>query len=286
MNTPLELTLYVALGVCSGFLSGLLGIGGGAVIVPVLIFTLPLIGIDGPSLAKIAVATSLAVVVPTTISSARSHLSRKAVEWRVLASMAPGVIAGALAGAVIAANVSAVLVVLMFVMFLLYSAWKLADLTQKARARELSPMPGAINLGVKGLGVGAISTLVGVAGGLITVPLLSAYFARQRAVGTSSALGVPISFAGVIGYLLLSTPPECTAHCVGYVYWPAALAIAAPAVLMAPIGAKAAHAMPVLTLKRVFAVLLTLVALNLAYKVLPLAMWIHAAAAWANAVAG
>jgi uncharacterized membrane protein YfcA len=271
---------------CSGFLGGLLGIGGGGIIVPVLVYSLPLIGIGGPDLAKIAVATSLTVVAPTAVSSTWSHLQRKAVEWRALASLTPGVILGALNGAAIAANINAVWIILVFVLFLLYSAWKLAGLSQAAKNRQLSPLPGAANLGIKGFGIGALSTLIGIGGGTMTVPLMSAHVPIARAIGTSAALGVPISFAGVAGYLLLSSPPECTAHCIGYVYWPAALAIAVPAVLAAPMGARAAHTMPVLALKRVFAVLLVLISLNLAYKALPLAAWMHAAAAWAQGLAG
>lgn len=273
---------YIVLGLCSGFLGGLLGIGGGGIIVPVLIYMLPLAGVDGPNLAKIAIATSLAVVMPTAVSSSRAHLARHAVEWRALLALAPGVVLGALGGAAIAANVSGVMVVLVFVMFLLFSAWRLAGFTHASRNTAMTPLPGAANLAAKGAGIGVLSALVGVGGGALSVPLLSGHMSMQRAVGTGAALGVPISVAGVAGYLLLTTPADCSANCVGYVYWPAALLTAVPAVLMAPVGARLAHVLPVLALKRAFAVLLLLVSLNLAYKALPLSEWLHAGAAWVS----
>jgi uncharacterized membrane protein YfcA len=292
LNTSLEFPFYIALGACSGFFGGLLGIGGGGIIVVVLVAMLPFIGIDGPDLAKIAVATALTVVAPTAVSSAWSHLKRKAVEWRALASLTPGVIVGALSGAAIASYIDAMWIVLAFVCFLFYSAWKMAGFSQTSKNRELSllpelsPLPNVFSLAGKGIGIGAISTLIGIGGGTMTVPLLSRYVQMPRAVGTSSALGVPIAAAGVAGYMMLSTPPECTVHCVGYVYWPAAMAIAGAAILTAPIGARAAHAMPVLALRRVFALLLVAMSCNLAYKALPLMVWFHTATVWAKAVTG
>lgn len=278
----IELIFYIALGICSGFLGGLLGLGGGVVLVPVLVYAMPFLGIDGPNLAKIAVATSLAIVVPTAISSTRTHLARHAVEWRALLALAPAVILGSFGGTMIAANVSGVTVVLVFVVFLLYSAWRLAGLTHASRNRELTPLPGAASMTAKGAGIGVLSALVGVGGGVLSVPVLTAHLPMQRAVGTGAALAVPLSLAGMAGYMLLTPPPECAANCVGYVYWPGALLTAVPAVLMAPVGARVAHTMPVLTLKRVFAVLLLLVSLNLAYKALPLSEWLHAGAAWVS----
>lgn len=269
----MEWIFCIVLGACSGFLGGMLGLGGGVVIVPALIYGLPLFGVIGPDLPKIAVATSLAIVMPTAFSSAQAHASRQAVDWPIWLKLTPGVVAGSLGGVAIAANVSGFAVVMTFVVFALYSAWKLAGLVPSTRGREPVPAPKGVGLTIKGLGIGVLSALVGIGGGVLSVPVMSAHLPMPRAVGTGAALGLPLAAAGVAAYLALPSPAECTAGCVGYVFVPAVGMTGLVAVLTAPLGARMAHAMPVMTLRRVFACVLVLVAANLSWKALPQGKW-------------
>jgi uncharacterized membrane protein YfcA len=276
----MEWIFCIVLGACSGFLGGMLGLGGGVVIVPALIYGLPLFGVDGPELPKIAVATSLAIVVPTAMSSAQAHAAKQGVDWPTLLRLAPGVVVGAFAGAAVTASVSGLAVMIVFIAFALYAAWRLAGLVPSTRNAPLAPPPGGPVLMLKGLGVGILSALVGIGGGLLSAPIMSAYLPMPRAVGTSAALGLPLALAGTAGYLALPRPFGCAAGCVGYIFVPAVGMTGLMAVLTAPMGARMTHAMPVATLKRVFACVLVLIALNLSCKFIPHGKWSISTAVW------
>lgn len=260
--------LCLAIGALSGFSAGLLGIGGGLIIVPALMFSLPLFGVTGPEMMKIAVATSMAVIIPSALVSSQAHAAKGGVDAAALARLAPGVIAGAAAGALAAAVVSVTALTWLFIAFLLYTAWRMLRLPAAKTGPE-TQLPGTLNLVLKGFGVGGLSALLGIGGGTIAVPLLSNYIAIARAVGTASALGLLLSLAGAAGYLMANQPPGCGEGCVGYVFMPAVGLIGLGAVLTAPYGAWLAHALPVAALKRIFALTLVLVAGNMVYKALP-----------------
>lgn len=263
-NSALAISLLVLLGTFTGFISGMLGIGGGTVVVPALVIGLPFLGIGGPDLPKIAVATSLALVIPTSIASAQAHMAKGGVDWRMLMLLAPSIVAGALLTAIFATIIDAHFVMLVFVLFALYTAWGLlrAKRTQLANAQR----PHFMIVATKGAVGGTLSALLGLGVGFFCVPLLSRFLAMPRAIGTAAALALPMSIVGTAGYLLASSPTGCTEQCMGYVFLPAVAAIGISAVLAAPLGAWAAHVMPVLALKRAFAVFLLFAAGNLAYK--------------------
>jgi uncharacterized protein len=264
----MEWLICMAVGAVSGFMAGLLGIGGGAIIVPALLYALPLAGVGGPELMKVAVATSLAIVVPTAIASAQAHAAKGSVSWEAFARMTPGVVLGAMAGAMLAAQVSPQIVTLIFIAFALRTS-ALMIMGARRSATSVAPLPGVISLSAKGLGVGALSSLLGVAGGALVTPILSRHVALPRAIGTAAAIGLPLATASAFAYALADPPSGCPQGCAGYVFLPAVGAVGVAAVLTAPWGARAAHLLPVAALKRIFGCMLLIVAGNLIHKTLP-----------------
>ena len=180
--------------------------------------------------------------------------------------LVPGVLIGSLSGAMLLAFINVNVVILTFAVFLLFSAWRMAGLrSTSARNAVKTPLPGYRILGVKGAFIGLASALVGVGGGILTVPVMSAHTQIRIAVGTAAALGVPISLAAGLGYLMPSSPVGC-GYCMGYVFLPVVLATGAATLISAPLGARVAHILPQLILRRLFAILLVSVAADLIYK--------------------
>lgn len=257
----------VVLGSASGFASGLLGIGGGLVIVPALIFALPRFGISGPEIPKIAMATSLALIVPTSIASAQAHLARRAVDWPMLGILAPSVIVGAFLSATLVPKFNTHLVVLLFVTFAVVTSWRLLLRGEEGATETLADVkPAAAETVLKGAAGGGVAAVLGIGGAFFIIPILLRLVPMQRAIGTASALAIPLSIAGSAGYVLAEAPPGCPHGCVGYVFFPAVAAVGISAVLAAPLGAWLAHHAPAALLRRLFALFLTFAAGNLAYK--------------------
>lgn len=264
------LSFLVLLGCASGFLTGLLGIGGGTVIVPGLILILPYVGVTGPELPKIAMATALALVVPTAISSAQAHIGRGSVDWHLFALLGPSIVVGALAAAAFAHAVSAQLLMALFVLFALYSAIGLMRPNPPSvMGHADTDPPGIFRITVTCFCGGGLSSLLGLGVGFFAVPLMTRSVSLPCAIGTASILCVPMAIAGSIGYALTDAPVGCSSGCGGYIYIPAVAAIGISAVLAAPVGAVITHLLPVLFLRRVFAACLIFAALNLTYKGLP-----------------
>lgn len=254
----LSATLVAALltlGACGGFLAGLLGIGGGMILVPFLVALLEHQGFPQALLVKIAVATSLATILFTSLSSVRAHHLRGAVRWRVAAGLAPGIVLGALLGAQLAGAMPAVLLTLAFAGFVGYSATQLLVDRKPRPGRQLPGAPGLA--GVGGV-IGMASALVGAGGAFLSVPFMSwCNVPIHQAVGTAAALGFPIAAAGTAGYMLAGRQLEgLPPGLLGYVYLPALAALASASVLTAPLGARVSHALNVAQLKRAFALLL------------------------------
>jgi uncharacterized membrane protein YfcA len=244
------------LGCGTGFLAGLLGIGGGMLMVPFLTYLLGARGVPPELAVKMAIATSMATILFTSLSSVRAHHRRGAVRWDLVRALAPGIVLGGLAaGAGVFALVKGQVLALFFAIFVGYSATQML-IDRKAQAqRDLS---GPLGLAGAGGLIGFLSGLVGAGGGFVTVPYLSRrQVLMHQAVATSAALGFPIALANTAGYVVggWSLPPALPGA-VGYLYLPALAVIAAASVLLAPLGARAAHALPVKQLKRVFAVML------------------------------
>jgi uncharacterized protein len=258
------LLILLALGSCVGFAAGLLGIGGGMLLVPFITMILANKGFPTDLVVKVAIATSLATIVFTSISSVRAHHKRGAVLWPVVTKMAPGILLGSLLGAQLASRISGVMLGIGFSLFVGFSATQML-LNKKPSSNRVLPKPAGL-FGVSS-GIGALSSLVGAGGGFISVPFLSwCNVSMQNAVATSSALGFPIAFAGTIGYLLAPTHQSLPAGTIGLVYLPALFGLGIASILTAPLGAKAAHALPTATLKKIFAYLLYALAAYMLYK--------------------
>jgi uncharacterized membrane protein YfcA len=261
----MEWIICLGIGALTGLIAGLLGAGGGWIAVPALTLGLPYAGVGGPDLIKIAIASTHAINFFTSISAARAYIEKGSVHWPALFRMLPGTVIGVTGGAMIAAAVNVKAVTAVFVMAAMYMAFRMIRGERVAAAFE--PLAGALNLSAKGLAVGGLVGIVG--GGGLSVPLLLRYMPVRTAIGTAAALSVPIAVIAVLSYAFAASPAGCPSGCLGFIYLPAVCAAGVAAVMMAPVGSFLAHAMPIVTLKRVFAAVLVLVALNLSRKIIP-----------------
>ncbi len=256
----------LVLGCFTGFLAGLLGIGGGMLMVPFLTMLLTARGLDSGLAVKMAIATSMATIVFTAIASVRAHHKRGAVRWDLVRGLAPGIVAGGmLAGAGVFALLKGQWLATFFGAFVGFSALQMLRNRQPAAARQ---MPGALGQAGAGAGIGFLSGLVGAGGGFVSVPWMTwCNVPMHHAVATSAALGFPIAVANTVGYLLGSWQlPSALPGALGYLYLPALGIIAVASVTMAPLGAKAAHSLNVKQLKRVFAFMLFGLAAYMLYR--------------------
>ena len=263
---PLLIVELALLGLATGFLAGLLGIGGGMIMVPFISAILANRGVATGLSVKMAIATSMATIIFTSISSVRAHHKRGAVRWDIARRLAPGIVVGAaLASLGVFAVLKGVSLALLFAAFVSFSATQML-LDKKPKATRTLPGPAG-QLGA-GTVIGFLSGLVGAGGGFVSVPFMTwCNVAIHNAVATSAALGFPIALANAIGYTISGQGvADLPAGSLGYVYLPALLVIAIASVLMAPLGVKAAHALPVKSLKRVFAGILYLLAAYMLYK--------------------
>jgi hypothetical protein len=259
------LLIFLVTGACAGLLAGLFGVGGGLIMVPALAFVLPGRGVEPAVAMQVAVGTSLAVIAATSLSSMLAHHRQGGVRWPVFKLFAPGLAAGAVAGAFVAhALPGLVLQRIVGVGALLVAVQMFLERTPRA-GRDV---PGALGLLSAGGAIGALSALIGIGGGSLTVPFLTwRGVPIRQAVGTAAACGVPIAWAGAAGFMLAGAgmagrPP----HSVGYVALGAFAAMAVASVLTAPLGARLAHALPPRALKRAFAALLAVVGVMLLVK--------------------
>lgn len=262
---PAYFAALFVLGTATGFAAGLLGIGGGMLLVPFLTLLFTWRGYPAEHIVHMAIATSLATIMFTSVSSVRAHHKRGAVLWPVVAWLAPGILLGSLVGAQIAGRLPTFWLSTVFAVFVGFSAVQMLLDRKPKPSRELPR--GAGMLGAGSL-IGFISALVGAGGGFISVPFMVWSNVRiHNAVATSAALGFPIAAAGTVGYVLAGrSAPTLPAGTLGFVYLPALLAISAASVLTAPLGARVAHALDTRPLKRVFALLLVGLAAYMAYR--------------------
>jgi len=253
---------FIGLGAFAGFMAGLLGVGGGGIMVPLLTTIFLAMGIEPGNVVHLALGTSMATIVTTSFSSMRAHHANGAVLWDIVKRMAPAVIAGTFLATFIAAQIPSLYLAIFFALFMGYVSIQM--FLNKKPSPSHKPASSTELLGV-GAGIGAISALVSIGGGSLTVPYLSGRNVDiKKAIGTSAAMGLPISLAGAFGYLLnhdadLATIP----YTIGFVYWPAVLLMSICSFFTAPLGAKLAHRLPVATLKKVFAILLMLLSVKM-----------------------
>ncbi len=256
------------LGCFTGFLAGLLGIGGGMLLVPFLTFLLAQRGVEAQLAVKMAIATSMATILFTSVSSVRAHHKRGAVRWDLVRGLAPGIVLGGLlAGAGVFALLKGRWLALFFAIFVGFSATQMLLDKKPKPSRQ---MPGAAGQVAAGSVIGFLSGLVGAGGGFVSVPFMTwCNVAIHQAVATSAALGFPIAVANVVGYVIGGwSLPAALPGAIGFLYLPALALIAATSVMFAPLGARAAHALNVKQLKRAFALLLYGLAAYMLYKAL------------------
>jgi uncharacterized membrane protein YfcA len=256
----------LATGVVSGVMAGLLGIGGGAIIVPVLATALALMGFDADVVQHVAVGTSLAVIIPTGISSARSHHKRGAVDTTILRLWAPVIVVATLVGGLMARWYSGDVLRVVFGVMALFIA---ANIVLPFQERLIGHLrSSAITHRIAAAIVGYISALMGVGGGSLSVPTIHAFGASMHtAVGTGAAIGVFIAIAGTVGFLISGWGVEgLPPLSLGYVNLIAFAFIAVTAYVAAPLGAALAHRLQQRTLKLVFAAFLVLVGINMIWK--------------------
>ncbi|HEX6591281.1 MAG TPA: sulfite exporter TauE/SafE family protein [Moraxellaceae bacterium] len=255
--------VYLATGALAGLLGGLLGVGGGLIVVPVLVFLFQAQHFPATVLTQMAVATSLATIIFTSISAIRAHHERGAVRWELVRRIAPGIVLGTLLGAEIAHGLEGRVLQLIIGSFALLVGLQMLTGWQPGRRRKNAGenLPGPAGLATGGGVIGMASALFGIGGGSMTVPWLShAGLRMQEAVATSSACGLAIALSGAAGFIFTGLRatglPE---HSLGYVYLPAFLGISLASLLFARLGATLAHRLPAATLKRIFALLLLLI---------------------------
>jgi len=255
---PLSLVALVVLGTVTGFLAGLLGIGGGMIIVPFMSIVLDRVGFDRDLVLKLAIATSLTTILFTSMSSVRAHHRRGAVRWDIVRTLAPGIVAGSLAAAQVVRFMPSRWIALFFGAFIAWTATNM--MRRKPRGAGELPergLPGGAGMFGAGGVIGALSAFLGAGGGFLTVPFLAGRQVRiHEAVATSAACGFPIALAGTIGYIVAGIGLDMPPYTIGFVYLPGLLAVACASVLTAPLGARAAHALPVDTMRRIFAFIL------------------------------
>lgn len=268
MAFGLEWALIVellVLGACMGFLAGLLGVGGGMLLVPFMTFLLTLKGFPAPYIVKMAVATSLATICFTSISSVRAHHARGAVRWDIVRLLAPGIVVGSMAGAQLAKAMPSNVLALFFALFVGFSATQMLIDKRPKPSRQL---PGTAGMLGAGGAIGGLSALVGAGGAFISVPFMTACNVTiHNAVATSAALGFPIALAGTVGYIVAGwSLPGMPAGTLGFLYLPALAVVSLASVTTAPLGARSAHRLNVKQLKRLFACLLYGLASYMLYR--------------------
>lgn len=246
---------YPVLGAVVGFVAGLLGVGGGGIMVPILTTLFLAQGFALAQVVHMALGTSMAAIVLTSISSLRAHHAHGAVHWGVVRRITPGILVGTFAGTFIASRVDTAGLAIFFAVFMAYVSIQMLLNIKPKPSREL---PGLAGMTAVGLGIGGVSALVAIGGGSLTVPFLTwCNVPAHRAIGTSAALGLPIALAGAIGYVVMGWGhPGLPPYSLGYVYLPAVIGVSAVSYFTAPLGAALAHRLPVRTLKRIFALVL------------------------------
>lgn len=255
----------LALGAAVGFAAGLLGIGGGMLLVPFMTLILTVNDFPKEHVVHMAIATSLATIMFTSISSVRAHHARGAVRWDIVKLLVPGILAGSWIGPWIGAQLNSSGLAMAFAVFVTFSAIQMLLDKKPAAARDL---PGTAGMFGAGGVIGTLSGLVGAGGGFVSVPFMTWCNVKiHNAVATSAALGFPIALAGTLSNVYHGINVQgLPSGSLGFIYLPALLVISLASVTTAPLGARTAHSLPVKSLKKVFALVLFVLAGYMLYK--------------------
>ncbi len=254
------------LGAVVGFLAGLLGVGGGMMMVPVMTWLLAGRGVEPGLAVKMAIATSMATILFTSLSSVRAHHRLGAVRWDIARAMAPGILAGGLlAGAGAFAVIKGQGLALFFAAFI---GWTALNMLRDRKPRPSRQMPGAAGTAAVGAGIGFASGLVGAGGAFLSVPFMTwCNVPPRHAVGTSAALGFPIALASTAGYVWAGwSMPQALPGALGFLYLPALAVVSLASMTLAPWGARVAQKLNVALLKRLFALLLLALAASMLHR--------------------
>jgi uncharacterized membrane protein YfcA len=245
---------YVAIGAAVGFFAGMLGIGGGAIMVPLLVILFDAQGLPKSHILHLAVGTGMATILFTSVASVRAHASRGAIRWDIARNITPGILVGGLVGSWIASFIPPLVFAALFTAVIYIAATNLLIDRKPKPSREA---PGFAGMSVFGFVVSAASAFAAIGGAFLTVPfMLWCNVPMLPAIGTAAVIGFPIALSGTVGFIATGLretglPP----YTVGFVYLPALAGIVVTSMLMAPVGAAAAHRLPTVWLKRIFAVL-------------------------------
>lgn len=250
-----EIISFGIIGILAGILSGLLGIGGGVITIPCLLLAFMKLGIHKPAIMHLAIGTSLAAMVFNTLSASYSHYKKKAVLFHIVKPMSLGIIIGAIIGALIARFASSNFLQIFFGVFeVLLGARFLLPEPKIVKEKKLPSFWGLSSIS---LGVTTLSTMLGIGGGIVNVPILTHYNVPvKKAIGTSSALSFLISLFGAVFFLFMGMHTTKVDETIGYIYIPAFLIISIVSFFAAPYGAKLAHKLPTTILKKIFALAL------------------------------
>ena len=258
---------YLLLGASVGLLGGLFGIGGGTVLVPVLLFLFDAQHFPSEHLLHLALGTSMATIIFTALASLHKHHQHGAVNWRVVRTITPGILIGTALGALLATSIPTRGLGIFFALFVYFAAAQILFDIRPPASRQL---PGNNGIRLFGVFAGGLSSLVSIGGGTVVIPfLLWGNLTLRQAIGTSAAISFPVAVGGTAGYIATGISADgLPAFSLGYVYLPCLLWTAAASVITAPLGAKAAHRINIGVLRKLFAVLLLVLATKLLFKVL------------------
>ena len=257
---------FLVLGAFTDIFAGLFGIGGGGIMVPILTYIFAKLTFPAEHIVHMALATSMAAIVPTAFASLRAHHARGAVLWPVVWKITPGILLGTFAGTFLATYLSAKPLAIFFSCFMAIIA---VQLLINAKPKPSRQLPNGLMTSVVGSSIGGISALVAIGGGTMTVPfLMLCNVALPVAIGTAAAVGLPIAFSGAMGYLIngwsVANLPD---HTLGFIYYPAVIAMASASFFTAPLGAKLAHTLPIPLLKKLFSLLQISLSVQMLYTV-------------------
>ncbi|MDP0497621.1 MAG: sulfite exporter TauE/SafE family protein [Verrucomicrobiota bacterium JB024] len=263
---PQWIIAYLALGAFVGVLAGLLGIGGGGIIVPILTSIFAVQGVSPDQVVHLALGTAMATIVVTASSSVRAHHKHRAILWPAMARLTPGVLVGTFCATYLASHLSSRALGIFFAAFMGYVA---LGMFKNLKPKPHRQLPGTAACAGVGLVIGAISALVAIGGGALTTTfLLWCNASIRQAIATAAAVGLPIAVAGTLGYLINGLGAEnLPPHCIGFINLPAMALISATSFFTAPLGAKLTHTLPVGALKKVFALLLIGLSIKMLFTV-------------------
>ncbi|MBD2079895.1 sulfite exporter TauE/SafE family protein [Leptolyngbya sp. FACHB-17] len=258
--------VYILLGFFVGFMAGLLGMGGGGILVPLLVSSFSYQGVSADNVVHLALGTSLACMIISSIASIRAHAAQGTVVWKVVYGMTPGIMVGAFLITRIAAQVNSAYIAVFFALFMALIAGQMFLNWQPKANQKSTKFHG---LFLAGTGIGSVSALAAVGGGFLTITYLSyKNVAMKKAIGTASAIGFPLAIAGTVGYLMsgwsqtLSVP-----YTLGFIYVPAFVAISSTSSIAAPYGTRWSHRLPETFLKKIFAMISLVLSVKMLFSV-------------------